>query len=59
MATKTYLPPVNPDMQKLSALELVSYGEKGEKQSIEAGLEMLRRKRNRVLAKANGNGNGR
>lgn len=49
--TVTYLPPVDPAMQKLSALELVAFGETGEKPAIAAGLELLRRKRNRIIAK--------
>lgn len=48
----TYLPPQNPEMVKLGSSELIAYGEKGEKQAIEAGLEFLRRKRNAAIRKA-------
>ena len=40
----TWLPPVSPEMQKLGTLELVAFAEKGETESIAAGLELLRRK---------------
>lgn len=48
----TYLPPQNPEMVKLGSAELIAHGEKGEKQAIEAGLELLRRKRNTAIRKA-------
>lgn len=48
----TYLPPVNPAMQALGTIALVAHGELGEKQSIEAGLELLRRKGNNLRRKA-------
>lgn len=48
----TWLPPVNPDMQKLGTLDLIAHGEKGEQESIAAGLELLRRKGNTQRRKA-------
>lgn len=48
----TWLPPAVPEMQKMGTVELVAYGEKGEKESIAAGLELLRRKGNNLRRKA-------
>lgn len=48
----TYLPPVDPAMQKMGSVELLAHSEKGEAQCISAALEMLRRKRNRALKSA-------
>jgi len=48
----TWLPPADPAMQKMGTLELVAFAEKGEKESIAAGLEILRRKGNSLRRKA-------
>ena len=47
----TYLPPVNPQMQAMGTEALVAHGELGHEQSVEAGLEMLRRKGNTLRRK--------
>lgn len=48
----TYLPPQDPAMVKLGSAELIAYGEKGERESIQAGLEFLRRQRNKAARRA-------
>jgi hypothetical protein len=47
-----YIPTQDPAMQGMSSAQLIEYAEQGEKQCAQAGVEMLRRKRNRMIAKA-------